>query len=88
MLPVGLSIVFNFFNYLISIIMAELHVEKKSRKPIWPWILIILLVVGLLVWWFLDQSNPELIIEQQEINMVWPDAIKYPEASLEQFTRA
>lgn len=68
--------------------MAELHVEKKSRKPIWPWILIILLVVGLLVWWFLDQSNPELMIEQQEINMIWPDAVEYPEAALEYSIRA
>ena len=35
--------------------MAEIKIEKKS-SPIWPWILLIVLIVAGLIWYFSDNG--------------------------------
>lgn len=37
--------------------MAEIPVEKKSGIPWWVWLLLALLLVGLLLWWLLDDGD-------------------------------
>jgi sensor domain CHASE-containing protein len=36
--------------------MAEIPIQKKSKSPIWPWILGILVVVAIVVW-FITRNN-------------------------------
>lgn len=38
--------------------MAEINVEKKQKKPVWPWIIAILLIGGL-IWLFTGVDNDE-----------------------------
>lgn len=38
--------------------MAEIPVEKKSGKS-WLWILLPLLLLGLLLWWILDDDSAD-----------------------------
>lgn len=51
--------------------MAEIHVERKTKKPIWPWVLLIVIVllVALGVWLFNDASDDQ-IPDEVEINSV------------------
>lgn len=37
--------------------MAEINVEKKSKKPIWPWIVAIILIVGII--WLLAGTGTD-----------------------------
>ncbi|PRY12436.1 hypothetical protein CLV24_108180 [Pontibacter ummariensis] len=39
--------------------MAEINVEKKNKNPIWPWILGILIIGGV-VWWVLAEDEKPL----------------------------
>lgn len=39
--------------------MAEIHVKRKSSGPNWPWILLILLAVGIVGWLLLDTDDAE-----------------------------
>lgn len=51
--------------------MAEIHVERKTKKPVWPWVL--LLVIVLLValgWWLFNGNNVEQMPEGAEINSI------------------
>jgi len=49
--------------------MAEIHVEKKSKKPIWPWLVAILLVIVAIVWWLFGSTQ---VVDYNEINMIEP----------------
>ena len=41
--------------------MAEIHIERKSRKkPVWPWILLLLVVLGIVAWLMLADDSTEL----------------------------
>lgn len=39
--------------------MAEINIRKKSKSPIWPWILGILVIVAIVVWLFARNKNTE-----------------------------
>lgn len=36
--------------------MAEINIEKKS-SPVWPWILLIILIVAGIIWYFSYNTN-------------------------------
>lgn len=48
--------------------MADINIEKKKSRPIWPWILLLLLVGGI-IWWVADADtdNPELVEETEQV---------------------
>ena len=47
--------------------MAEIKIEKKST-PIWPWLLLALLIIGGLAWYFLaDDDMDDEIAEVEQI---------------------
>jgi hypothetical protein len=37
--------------------MAEINIRKKSKSPIWPWILGILAIVAIVVWLIARNNN-------------------------------
>lgn len=45
--------------------MAEINIEKKS-SPIWPWILLIILIVAGLIWYFSEEGDNMDSINNQE----------------------
>ena len=45
--------------------MAEINIERK-KKPIWPWLLLILLV-GLLIWGLYEFTNEPDEVEVREV---------------------
>nr|WKN38096.1 hypothetical protein K4G66_05195 [Tunicatimonas sp. TK19036] len=62
--------------------MAEIHIERKTRKkPVWPWVLLLLVVLGVVAWLMLadnptvvnDSENELKINYQQEL----PDKLAY-----------
>lgn len=50
--------------------MAEIKIEKK-KKPIWPWV-IFLLIVAAIFWWLLAQDDPDTENFEQETEVVDP----------------
>lgn len=45
--------------------MAEIKIEKKS-SPIWPWILLIILIVSGLIWYFSDNGSEMKTNDQEQ----------------------
>lgn len=45
--------------------MAEIKVEKKNKAPVWPWIIGILVLLGLI--WFLVEAFEEDEMEYEEV---------------------
>ncbi|WPP48992.1 hypothetical protein [Catalinimonas niigatensis] len=51
--------------------MAEIHVERKTKKPIWPWVLIlVILLLVALGWWFFRDTPVDEIPDEVEINSI------------------
>ena len=51
--------------------MEEISIEKK-KKPVWPWILL-LVVVGLIIWAVIDMTNDnEVEVDEPATGMVIP----------------
>lgn len=51
--------------------MAEIHVERKTKKPIWPWILLLVIILlAALGWWFFRDTPIEEIPDEVEINSI------------------
>lgn len=45
--------------------MAEIRIERKTRKkPVWPWILLLLVVLGVVAWLMLA-DNPTALDEPE-----------------------
>lgn len=44
--------------------MEEINIERK-KKPVWPWILV-LVIVGLLIWAIIDMTNDDADVELDE----------------------
>ena len=42
--------------------MAEINIEKKS-SPVWPWVLLILLVIAGAIWYFYEKDKGVVIDE-------------------------
>lgn len=41
--------------------MAEIRIERKTRKkPVWPWVLLLLLILGIIAWLMLADEPSEL----------------------------
>ena len=38
--------------------MAEINIERK-KKPVWPWVLLLLVIVALIAWALYQNSNNE-----------------------------
>ncbi|MEK6478495.1 hypothetical protein WJR50_13210 [Catalinimonas sp. 4WD22] len=51
--------------------MAEIHVERKTKKPVWPWVVLLIIVLLIVVGWifFNDASNDQLP-DDVEINSI------------------
>lgn len=49
--------------------MAEIKVEKKNKAPIWPWIVGILVLLGL-IWFLVEAFEEEEEIEYEEVEEV------------------
>ena len=46
--------------------MAEIKIEKKS-SPIWPWILLIIIIVAGVIWYFSDDADGMRRTDQEEM---------------------
>ena len=73
--------------------MAEIKVERKNKAPIWPWIIGILVLLGII--WFLVEAfeEEEPVYEEAEVEEVGDASLqqplKYSEAiQLEDFAQA
>ena len=53
--------------------MAEIKIEKKS-SPIWPWILLIILIVAGLIWYFSNNGDDMNTRDDQE---QYEDTLQY-----------
>ncbi|MHA7058895.1 hypothetical protein ACWGOQ_0016845 [Aquimarina sp. M1] len=51
--------------------MAEIKIEKK--KPVWPWLLLALLLIGALVYFFILSNNEEETREANEVEEIGVD---------------
>lgn len=41
--------------------MAQIHIERKIRqKPVWPWLLLLLVVLGIVAWLMLADDSAAL----------------------------
>lgn len=59
-------------NLLKTNIMAEIKIEKK--KPIWPWILLVAVILALLYFFFLNNDNDDVDdVSDNDIEMVTDD---------------
>jgi hypothetical protein len=47
------------------LIMAEIKIEKK--KPVWPWILVALVVIGLLIYFLTDNNRDDGRYDRQQV---------------------
>ncbi len=45
--------------------MAEINIEKKS-SPVWPWVLLIFLIIAGAVWYFYEKDKGAVIDDQTE----------------------
>lgn len=50
--------------------MAEIRIERK--KPVWPWIVVLLLVLGAVIWFLVDRGE----IQVQEDGQVRVPAVE------------
>lgn len=58
--------------------MAEIKVERKNKAPIWPWIIGILVLLGII--WFLIEAfeEEEPVYEEAEIEEVGDASLPEP----------
>lgn len=68
--------------------MAEIKVEKKDKAPIWPWIIGILLLLGII--WFLVEAfeEEEPMYEEVEVEEVGDAGLQGPSEKVEAFVYA
>ncbi|WP_276496262.1 hypothetical protein [Pontibacter litorisediminis] len=45
--------------------MAEINIERK-KKPMWPWILLLLVIIGLIAWALYELTNEPDEVEYEE----------------------
>ena len=58
--------------------MAEIKVERKNKAPIWPWIIGILVLLGII--WFLVEAfeEEEPVYEEAEVEEVGDASLQQP----------
>lgn len=56
--------------------MAEIKIEKKS-SPIWPWILLIILIVAGVIWYFSDNADGMRRTDQTDQEEQYQDTSSY-----------
>lgn len=53
--------------------MAEIKVEKKNKAPIWPWVIGILVLLGL-IWLLIDAFSDDT--EEYELEEIEPQEVE------------
>lgn len=66
--------------------MAEIKVEKKNKAPIWPWIIGILVLLGII--WFLVEAFEEEEPMYEEVEEVGDAGPERPLEKVEAFVYA
>lgn len=51
--------------------MAEIHIEKKTQKPLWPWVLLMVIIVLVaLGWWLFNENTEDQLPGEIKINSI------------------
>ncbi len=46
--------------------MAEIKIEKK--RPVWPWILVVLIIVGVIAYYYINSPQAEILDDPSNPN--------------------